>query len=97
MAFKVLLGLLAAVAVTGGAVYYGTDSGCAGTCPLTAAGPSAGETTSCYSPEDLAEINSSCCSGKSKAKAACCAEGTEGPAAGGDAVAALTGGVALGR
>ena len=92
MVFKVLLGLLAAVAVTGSAVMYSASSH---TCPLTG-----GCTASAVADSDSSacqEEQPSCCAGLSRAKLACCSEGEEATAAGGDAVAALTGGIGLAR
>ncbi len=92
MAFKVLLGLLAAVAVTGSAVYYGMSD-----CPSHVAGGCPSKAAVVADESDDGCPACAACSAKSRARVACCEDGDESLAAGGDAVAAVTGGVCLGR
>jgi hypothetical protein len=93
MAGKVLLGLLVAAGVTGSAVYYSNSPSY--TCPLSGACTASApvEPVSCCSDDESAA--SPACSA-SRAKAACGMDG-ECQSAGGDALAALSGGACLGR
>lgn len=93
MAFKVLLGLLAAVAVTGSAVFYSNSSD---DCPLAGGCPSKAALSASAEDDGECPACSACTAGKSRAKMACCAEGEE-LTAGADAMAAVTGGACLGR
>jgi hypothetical protein len=91
MAFKVLLGLVAAVGVGGAAVYYGIGDG-----PSGLAGSCGGQvaTSPMASPvcDESAADAPTCCAARGKAQMVCCDESGSG-----EAVAALTGGVAMGR
>ncbi len=92
MAGKVLLGLLAAGAVTGSAMVY--SGGYSGGCPLS--GSSCDATAAAVTCSASADEPASCCAAKNRA-AACCEGMEEGMSSGGDAIAALTGGACLAR
>ena len=94
MAFKVLLGLLAAVAVTGSAVFYSHSSY---DCPLAGGCSSKVAVSGSAEEEGGCAACAACSATVSRAKVACCAEAEESFAGTADAMAAATGGVSLGR
>ncbi len=94
MVSKVLLVLLVAGAVTGSAVMYSQSSS---TCPLTGACTSSCPVSEATCPVSAESEEPSCCASKSRAKAACCEGMDEALTSGGDAMAAVGGGIFLGR
>ena len=92
MASKVLLGLLAAAAVTGSAVFYSQSSS---PCPFSSPACDVSAAACCSEASELE--SPTCCATKSRAASSCCAGMDGATESGGDAVAALTGGMGLGR